>query len=166
MMPFGKKVKVGNFTVLKYTKSLSKREVEYLRKDIPQDIRKHLQRGGIPYIKVEAVSGIWAIEYCCNTSVFRMMDAILGEQEESQMTTLAHVFNMWYMDTCVPGDEQFQEEKAAAFKGFMDRCKAKEVSEEADKAVLDELQAHEEAKKALDEMANEMRKEAGNEGNG
>jgi len=162
-MPFGQKARVGNFSVLKYTKSLTKREVEQLRTDIAPHIRKHLQRGGLPYIKVEAISGIWAIEFCCNTNVFGMIDGIIGSGDKNKMTTLAHIFNMWYMDTCLPGDAQYQEDKAKAIKGYMNRCNAKAVSKEEDDKTLDELRADEEHRAAIVDMAQKI-KEDGHEG--
>ena len=44
-LEFGKKVQVGNYYILKYSKSLSKAEVKRLRsaQNIPADIQKHLQ---------------------------------------------------------------------------------------------------------------------------
>ena len=44
-LPFGKTIKTRHFTVLKFSKSLSKKEVASLREDIPAEIKKNLQRG-------------------------------------------------------------------------------------------------------------------------
>ena len=59
-LPFGKKLRVRNFVVLKYTKSLKPSELKQLRnqKGIPAEVQKHLQRGGLPYIKVETLEEI------------------------------------------------------------------------------------------------------------
>ena len=159
-MPFGKKIQIGNFTVLKYTKTLSKRDLAHLREDIPIDIRKHLQRGGIPYIKVEAISGLWAIEFSIGSKVYGMINALVMGADDKEKTTLAHIFNMWFIDTTVPGDSEFQEDKARAMKAFMDRCKAKKISDEEDQKILDELKSQEEAKAAILEMSEEAKKEA------
>ena len=55
-LEFGKKYRVGNFIVFKFTKTLKKKEVEHLRNQmgIPEDIRKHLQRAQLPFIKIDA----------------------------------------------------------------------------------------------------------------
>lgn len=159
-MNFGEKYSVGNYRVFKYTKTLSKRDVQNLRKDIPADIRKHLQRGGIPYIKVEAISGLWAIEFSIGTSVFRMLDTMIPDKEN--VTMFSHLINIWLMDTTVPGDNEYQEAKAIALKAFMDRQKANEVSSEEDEATLNDVKREEEAKAAIIDMANEVKKESEN----
>lgn len=134
-LSFGKKYRVGNFFVIKYNKLLRKSEAASLRMQIgvPSDMLASLQRSQLPFIKVEAASGIWAVEYCCNTSVFRMIDSLLDESDAESMKMLAHMFNMWFMDTTVSGDKEYVETKAAALKGFMERCKAKgkELKEKA-----------------------------------
>ena len=55
-LPFGKTIKTRHFTVLKFSKSLSKKEVASLREDIPADVKKHLQRGSLPFIKIEDIT--------------------------------------------------------------------------------------------------------------
>lgn len=154
-MPFGVKMKFGNYTVLKYAKTLSKREVANLREGIPQNIRKHLQRGKIPYIKVEAISGVWAIEFCCNTQVYRLIDQTIAECDEKHNVTLVHIFNMWYMDTCIPGDEEYQEDKAKAMKAFMGRIKAENPKNDAE--ILDDVKDSEEAKAKIQEIAEHLK---------
>lgn len=172
-LPFGKKVKCGNFLVLKYTKALSKSDLKTLRNTvgIPADVQKHLQRGGLPFIKVEALSGIWGVEYCCNTQMFMVIDAVLplaieaslnGDTESTNAADFAHLFTMMMTDTMVVGDEEYQKDKALAMKGFMERQKPAKVSEEEDSATLDALKAEDEARAAMDEMvsvAEELSKE-------
>lgn len=150
-LQFGKKYKVGNFFVLKYNRVLSKGEVKELRTQlgIPADERKKLQRAQMPYIKVEAVSGVWSIYYCCNTTVFRMIDEMLGAGGEKNETFLAHLFNMWFTDTIVAGDEEYFVDKAKAFKAFMERQQAKSVSDGDDDAILDEMKEREAAKATI-----------------
>lgn len=165
-MRFGEKYRVGNYEVIKFNKTLRKQEVAALRLQtgIPKELWKSLQRAQLPYVKVNAISGIWGIEFCCNTSVYRLIDGCLGEGGEQNETMLAHLFNMWYMDTAVPGDEEYQETKAKAFKEFMERHKAKEVSEEEDKNTLEELENEEKAKATIVDMANELKNGKDNEG--
>lgn len=163
---YGKKYIVGNYRVIKVNKVLRKQDVAELRNmmGIPVEDRKLLQRAQLPFIKVEAVSGIWAVEFCCNTNVFRLIDTMLVEGDEKSETMFAHLFNMWYMDTAVPGDEEYQEAKAVALKDFMERQKAAAISEEEDSKILDEMKADEEAKAAIVEMGKELKKENDNEG--
>ena len=66
-LPFGKTIKTRHFTVLKFSKSLSKKEVASLREDIPSEIKKHLQRGSLPFIKIAKISGTWGVEYSIGT---------------------------------------------------------------------------------------------------
>lgn len=165
-LQYGKTYRVGNYRVLKVNRVLRKSDVAELRNQmgIPAEDRKLLHRAQLPYIKVEAISGIWAVEFCCNTSVFRMIDTMLKEDDPKSVTMLAHLFNMWFMDTTVPGDTEYQEAKAVALKAFMDRQKAKAVTDEEDAATIDELRKDEDAKAAIVDMADELRKEEGYEG--
>ena len=61
VLPFGRKIQVGNYTVLKYTKTLTKQQLKSIRedKDIHPEVKRQLTRNGLPYIKVEAISMIW-----------------------------------------------------------------------------------------------------------
>ena len=162
-LPFGKKEKCGNFLVLKYAKSLSKADLKTLRSNagIPADMRKHLQRGTLPYIKVEAISGIWAVEYCCNTQMYMVIDRLLplaieaahnNEEAETSIADLAHLFAMMMTDTTVLGDEEYQKAKALALKGFMERQKASEISKEKDDEIVAALRGEEEARAAIVDM--------------
>ncbi|UKK52682.1 hypothetical protein [Prevotella sp. E2-28] len=163
-MEFGKKYQVGNFVVFKINKVLRKSEVRELRANmnIPTSEREKLKRAQLPYIKVEANSGIWAIEFCCNTQVYHMIDQLLGDGSETHINTLHHVFNMWFMDTTVAGDAEYQEAKAVALKSFMGRVQAKPISDEEDKKILDEMENDENQKAAIIEMAKHAEGEEGN----
>lgn len=175
VLPFGKKIQIGNYTVLKYTKSLTKAQMKQLRddKDIHPEVRKQLQRSGLPFIKVEALSQIWSVEFCCNTGVYLCLDrvlpqAILAEQEGRKpefdsVADFAHLFGMWMTDTCVQGDSIYQADKANALKALMERQaasrKAETKEEKAkDDAILDELKAEFEAKAQIVDMAKTIEK--------
>lgn len=180
-LPFGKKILVGNFTVLKYTRTLPKKQLQQLRdsENIHPDVRKKLTRSGLPYIKVEAVSQIWAIEFCCNTAVFSYLDNYLPlalaaveagvELKENSLTDIMHVFGMWMTDTCVWGDSQYIEAKANAVNDLMNRQRAIKANaesaeeKEADDKVLEEVKDSEDAKAAIIEMAQHA-KEGGDDG--
>lgn len=180
VLPFGKKIQVGNYTVLKYTKTLTKSQLKQLRddKEIHPEVRKQLSRSGLPYIKVEAISQIWAIEFCCNTGVYLHIDrvlpkAILAAQEGRKLeydsiADFAHMFSMWMTDTCVQGDSIYQADKGNALKALLERqaaVKAETVEDKAkDDAVLEEVKAEAEAKAQIVDMAKTIEK-GGNDGN-
>lgn len=164
VLAFGRKYQVGNYLVLKFNKTLRKSEVSELRTQmgIPTELRKGLSRAQLPFIKVMAVSGIWSVEFACNTTVYRMIDTNLKEEDEDSITMFHHLFNMWFMDTSVPGDEEYQKAKADAFKAFMERHKAPEVSEEEDKKIVEGMRQDEENKATLIGMAEHI-KEGGSD---
>ena len=85
-LEFGKKYCVGNFNVIKINKVLNKHELESLRNQegIPEHIRKHLKRAQLPYIKIQAISGIWSIEFCCGAVVFNAIDTLLAAAIEAE----------------------------------------------------------------------------------
>lgn len=175
VLEFGKKYRVGNFFVFKFNKTLSKSEVKFLRdqQNIPADIRKHLQRAQLPYIKIEAISGIWAIEVCCNSTIYQFIDrvlakAIIADQEglkpdHNSVTDFAHMFGMFFMDTTVIGDSIYQADKAVALKAFMARKKAFEGETETpeekaeDDKILEELRQDEETKATIVDMAGKLK---------
>lgn len=135
---FGKRYSVGNFTVMKVNRVLSKSEVAVLRGQmgIPMDERKKLHRSQLPFIKVEAVSGMWSVYFCCNTAVYRTIESWLASGDAGKVTTLAHMFTMMFMDTTVMGDGEYREDKARALRAFMERQEA-DVPGDAKAVVVD-----------------------------
>lgn len=87
-MDFGKSYRIGNFEVVKLSRSLSKSELKRLRDEakVPEELRKHLTRGSLPYIKVRAISGIWAIEWSAGTAMFNLFDGCLGSAGRTERT--------------------------------------------------------------------------------
>lgn len=173
-LPYGKEIKIGNYKVLKFTKSLSKSQLKGLRADenVPAGLKKQLARAGIPYIKVEAISGIFALTFCFNTQVFRWLDYCIPVAFEAQekgetlaknsVADILYVFGMWMTDVCTTGDQKYYEDKANALKALIERQKsiagAVETPEEKaeDDKILEEVKADEEAKAKLVEMAKEV----------
>ena len=173
-LPFGKEVRIGNYKVLKFTKALSKSQLKGLRADenVPDKIKKQFSRAGIPYIKVEAISGIFSLTFCFNTQVFRWLDYCIpvaleahekGETlAQNSLADILHVFGMWVTDVCTTGDQKYYEDKANALKALIERQKsiagAVETPEEKaeDDKILEEVKADEEAKAKLVEMAKEV----------
>jgi len=177
ILPFGQQIKVGNFTVLKFNKTLTKNQLKQIRseKGIPPEIQKKITRAGLPYIKVEALSQIWSIQFCCNTAVFRTIDHLLpkaliaaetGEEVETTLADFMHLFNMWFTDTSVNGDAQYMMDKGNALAALIERQKAKKETPEekaADDEVLKAVKADEDNKAAILDMAQEV-KEGGEHG--
>ena len=165
-MDFGKKYRAGNFQCYKTTRSLSKREVAGLRNavNMPPDVRKHLNRGGLPYITVQTIGGGWSISFVCGSTMYRFIEYEITNGE-SGIHALGNLFTMMYSDTTILGDSQYSNDKAVAIKAFMERQKAVCVSDEENDKELETLKAEEEAKAAIVDMAKEIEaRESGREG--
>lgn len=172
-MMFGRRYQIGNYVVFKFNKVLKKFEIAELRNQIgiPKEDRKMLQRAQLPYIKVEAGSGIWAVEFCCNTAMYQYLDAFVVqaveadeegiELEDNNITDLSHVFSMMFTDTCILGDAEYTQDKGNALQALMERRKAREVSEEEDMKELDGLRQEEETKATILDMAGSISAEKG-----
>lgn len=172
---FGRKYRVGNYTVIKKVRSLSKSEQRRLRDSagIPKEVQKHLSRGGLPYITVETSFGGWSVSFVCGMTVYALIDRELSEalmdKEEPRedykgatVADFAHLFNMWYTDTTIPGDAEYQKDKARAIEAFMNRHKAAKETPESkaeDDKILEEVKADEEAKANIIDMAKEIAKD-------
>lgn len=147
MIPFGKKIRVGNFEILKLSKSLSKKEVKELRSsnDIPLDVQKHLSRGSLPYINVQTISGSWCISFVAGTTIFRLVDSCWSDKNgaltEQGNAALGQLFTMWYSDTSILGDAEYLKDKGESLKRFMVRVKATEVNDKEDNKNLDEVKS-------------------------
>lgn len=178
-LPFGKTIKTRHFTVLKFSKSLSKKEIASLREDIPDDIKKHLQRGSLPFIKIANISGTWGIEYSIGTSMYAALDecvpVVVGDHYEfskNDGNTIEAFAQLMYADTSLPGDAEYTEGKlklrdeyvareatrrnAAADKGKSDE----QLSKESDEAIQEVVDRDKHADTLLD-MAEQIKKEGG-----
>ena len=77
----------------------------------------------------------------------------MGVFTDEAVTNLKNLFTTWYADTCLIGDNEYLEDKGRAIKAFMERQKAKDVSEEEDAKILKEEQVRLKAEKDLKDMA-------------
>ena len=178
-LPFGKTIKTRHFTVLKFSKSLSKKEVASLRKDIPAEIKKHLQRGSLPFIKIANIAGTWGVEYSICTSMYAALDecvpVAVGDHYEFSKDdgNIIEAFaQLMYADTSLPGDAEYTSGKlklrdeyiareaarrnAAADKGKSDE----QLSKESDEAVQEVVDRGKHSDTLLD-MAEQIKKEGG-----
>lgn len=154
-LQFGKKVQVGKFEVLKFSRSMSGKDVKKLRKasGIPDELHKNLQRGSLPFVKVTTISGSWGVEFCAGTAMYRYIDENIDDD------SLSNIFTMFFADTTVFGDEKYWSDKGEALKEYMDRLRAKDITKEDDDKILDDEREYLENVKTADEMADMLRKE-------
>lgn len=161
MLVFGQKVKVGNYQILKYTKSLSKQELKRLRdiEGVPMEIRQHLDRAKLPYIKVSTVSGSWAVEFVIGTTMYEAIDALTVVRDAAgnrmlmgtEATNAEAIFVAMLADTTTVGDYEYQVEKQKLLSAYLDRA-SKELNEKEDSGKSDEERKAEE-EEALQDAA-------------
>lgn len=134
-MDFGKKYRLGNYFVTKLSRSLGKKELKQLRdgKGIPEAVQKLLSRGSLPYIKVEAISGVWAVEWCAGTEMYNLFDRSLGRTGSAEMTEgLALVVARMHTVCSIVGDREMNVGINNALNGYLDRIKADKEGNGAD----------------------------------
>lgn len=172
-LPFGKKVMLGGFYVLKHTKALSSAEVKKLRnaKGIPADVQKHLERKALPYITVSTLTNSWRIEFVIGMGVYEAIDeipvAIDGEgvytYYGNARTNLGNIINGWFAYTSTAGDEQYQGDVIKAMQDYLARsseANKEPLSDEENEKVLEEELGKENHKATLKSMSDELSKEA------
>ena len=122
-MDFGKSYRIGNFEVVKLSRSLKKSELKMLRDEakVPEELRKHLTRGSLPYVKVRAISGIWAIEWSAGTAMFNLFDGCLGSDETDVLEGLKGWVSRMYSLCSIVGDRQMNADLTKALSDFLGR---------------------------------------------
>lgn len=161
VMDFGKTYRIGNFLLMKGTKTLNRKEVEILRDEagIPSDVRKHLSRAGLPYIRVSAISGTWSITYAIGMQMYSFIEfEVMNGKEGGDV--LAHILTNIYGDTNILGDAEYWDAKRKALEGLLNR-QSSEVDKEADDKELESLKVEYEARENIKEMAEHMKEEGG-----
>lgn len=142
MIPFGKKIKAGNFYIVKTSRSLSKKDIQVLRKQsgIPLAMQKDLSRSKLTYIKVSTITENWAVEYAPGLSMFSALDNLTPEMKDGGLTLtgaeLANVsamFALAYADTSIAGDADYVQAKTIALNDLMGRMMGKENEADTDK---------------------------------
>lgn len=134
-MDFGKKYRLGNYFVTKMSRSLGKKELKQLRteKGIPEAVQKLLSRGSLPYVKVEAISGVWAVEWCAGTEMYNLFDGILSSrQADEEFEGLALVVARMHAVCSIVGDKEMNVGINDALNGYLDRVKADKEGNGAD----------------------------------
>lgn len=169
-MEFGKKICVGNFVLMKKTRALSKKEMKALRdlEKIPEDKRKILSRGTVPYIRVSDVGGGWSLEVSLEHTMFDALDALTvvcgddgrwtvpgieGKNAEAVLTGM-------FVDTTIVGDMEYQKEKVRVMSAYLERATKERLEREAaERAEKEPDKIKEDVEKAKKEAA-EASKEA------
>lgn len=162
-MKYGRKYQVGNFYMIKVTKTLPKREMSVIREWIPEEIKRDMQRNGMPYIRVSTVSGSWGVEF---GPLERMFSALDGAKEEElkdaeTLRMLSNLFSGMYVDTSMLGDKEYNTAKSKALKELTERlatAKKEETEEEKaeDDRILEEMKKDMEADETMLRMAKEV----------
>ena len=178
-LPFGKTIKTRHFTVLKFSKSLSKKEVASLREDIPAEIKKHLQRGSLPFIKISDSDGTWGVEFSVVTSMYAALDKFVPvavgdhyELSKDDGNIIEAFALLMYTDTSLPGDAEYTAGKLKLRDEYLARESARlnaaaekgkteeQLRKESDDAVQEVIDRDKHAETIL-EMAEQIKKEGG-----
>ena len=178
-LPFGKTIKTRHFTVLKFSKSLSKKEVASLRKDIPDEIKKHLQRGSLPFIKISDIAGTWGVEFSVGTSMYAALDECVHvdvgdhyEFSKDNGNIIEASAHLMYVDTSFPCDAEYTAGKLKLCDEYLARESARRnaaadkgktvehLRKESDEAVQEVIDRDKHAETLLG-MAEQIKKEGG-----
>lgn len=179
-LPYGNSVRIGNYKILKYSKSLNKKELGILRGNmdkVPAHAKESLQRGSLPYIKISTISGSWSVEFVIGTTMYEAINAIpVAKDDEGVLTyygngynNLYHTFNAMLADTTTVGDEEYQVAKQKLLTEYLNRAAKVRLEEEktkdeellrkeSDDAAQQVLDRERHAEKLL-EMADEIKKQ-------
>lgn len=157
-MDFGKKYRVGNFEIIKLSRSLTKNEIKQLRTEagIPASVQKYLTRGSLPYIKVRTISGMWALEWSVGMTMFNIFDSADFENA-NEREAMKGLLTRFYSITSVLGDAQMERDIQKVFADFLGRIKANKDNKEEEKAILDNIEAKMKAEKNISEIGKEVR---------
>lgn len=151
-LPFGRRIKCGNYIIEKRSKNLTKHELKKLRDDqgIPESVQKVLSRGTMPYITVSTIAGSWKVEFVIGLNMFNALDEVpfmhdgRGHYEvmAGYENSVNMLFNFWACTTTTVGDDTFKNDVFKAMQDYLARATEKNKEplpeEEADKVLEDE----------------------------
>ena len=165
-LEFGKIYRAGNFTIKKFTRTLTPKQMQELRDNmnIPREIQKKLQRNGLPFIKASTVSGSWSIEWVFGMSLFDAIDEMPvdenGEFFGVGLDNLTMILTCMFADTSVVGDMEYMAKKQELMHEYFKRAAKKgELTEEEVKEceeAADEVLRNEQHKETLLKMGKEV----------
>ncbi len=152
-LEFGKIYHAGNFTIKKFTRTLTSKQVRQLRDEnnLPREVQRELRRVGLPFIKASTVSGSWSIEWVFGMSLFDAINEMPvnenGEFYGTALDNLTMILTCMFADTSVVGDIEYMSKKQelmheyfkrAAKKGELTDEEVKECEEAADEVLRNE----------------------------
>lgn len=140
-MDYGKKVHVGNFVLMKKARALGKSDLKRLRDEagIPEEKRKELSRGTLPYIRIEDAGGSWAVEMGVVHTMYDALDHLSVVRDERgdwrvpgiEGKNAEAVLCGMFVDTTVVGDTEYQKDKLKVMCGYIDRKSCGAVGSDA-----------------------------------
>ena len=165
-LEFGKIYRAGNFTIKKFTRTLTSKQMQELRDNMntPREVQKKLQRNGLPFIKASTVSGSWSVEWVFGMSLFQAIDEMPvnenGEFFGVGLDNLTMILTCMFADTSVVGDMEYMAKKQELMHEYFKRAAKKgELTEEEVKEceeAADEVLRNEQHKETLLKMGKEV----------
>lgn len=163
-MEYGKKYQVGNFYMIKVTKTLPRKEMSAIREWIPEEIKRGMSRHGMPYIRVSTITGSWGVEFGPLERMFSALDGAKEEELKDAETArmLSNLFSGMYVDTSMLGDKEYNTTKSKALKELTERlaiAKKEETKEEKaeDDMILEEMKSDMSNTETILRMAEEVK---------
>lgn len=165
-LDFGKIYRAGNFTIKKFTRTLTSKQMQELRDNMntPREVQKKLQRNGLPFIKASTVSGSWSVEWVFGMSFFDAINEMPvnenGEFFGVGLDNLTMILTCMFADTSVVGDIEYMAKKQELMHEYFKRAAKKgELTEEEVKEceeAADEVLRNEQHKETLLKMGKEV----------
>lgn len=165
-LEFGKIYRAGNFTIKKFTRTLTSKQVRQLRDEnhLPCEVQRELRRVGLPFIKASTVSGSWSVEWVFGMSFFEAIDEMPvnknGEFYGTALDNLTMILTCMFADTSVVGDMEYMAKKQELMHEYFKRAAKKgELTEEEVKEceeAADEVLRNEQHKETLLKMGKEV----------
>lgn len=165
-LDFGKIYRAGNFTIKKFTRTLTSKQMQELRDNMntPREVQKKLQRNGLPFIKASTVSGSWSVEWVFGMSLFDAINEMPvnenGEFFGVGLDNLTMILTCMFADTSVVGDIEYMAKKQELMHEYFKRAAKKgELTEEEVKEceeAADEVLRNEQHKETLLKMGKEV----------
>lgn len=170
-IPAGVPVRAGNFTLTKVSRRLNKKQRADITAEVLQgmtgralsaarDYIKGLDPGGLPFMRVETLSGGWSLELAWGTGMYAAIDGFVadadGHLEPEDEEALARLFSLMFTDTCVVGDAQYIRGKLDLLwgsDGLLRRLADAPRKDEEDRKALDGVLSDEERKETVRRMA-------------
>ena len=163
----GKIYRVGNFTIKKYTKTFTAKQMKQIRDDIgiPKEIQKELSQTGFPFIKVETISGSWCVQWAFGMTFYDAINEMPvnkdGEFYGVALENLNAILICMFADTATVGDMEYMERKQKLLHEYVDRVAKKgELTEEEVKEseeAANEVFSNEQHKETLLNIAKEVK---------